>query len=289
MIYFIKNFTSDTNPLFGKLVTWFMLIAFTVFVVYKVYCFLESLWVEYVNPKPFFRNFYIVKRKLTSKQLQILKTEFSFYNKLNKKDKSDFEHRLATFLKHHQFEGKSGFEINDRVKILIAATGIMLTFGYRSYKIPSVQRFLIYPEPFFSNMNKNYHKGEFNPAYKAIVLSWKDFLHGYDISNDNFNLGIHEYVHAMHFEYLRNRHGSLSSAIFVNAYNELRAFLDANDGYKHRLVASKYLRDYAYTNQFEFVSVLIESFMETPEEFNNQFPEMYSYVKQMLNFDFAGY
>jgi len=43
------------------------------------------------------------------------------------------------------------------------------------------------------------------------------------------------------------------------------------------------------TNQYEFIAVIIENFIETPQEFKSQFPEVYSKVKQMLNFDFAGY
>ena len=48
-------------------------------------------------------------------------------------------------------------------------------------------------------------------------------------------------------------------------------------------------RAYAFENQFEFISVLIENFIETPLEFRTKFPKIYSKVKQMLNFNFAGY
>jgi hypothetical protein len=46
---------------------------------------------------------------------------------------------------------------------------------------------------------------------------------------------------------------------------------------------------YAFTNQFEFLAVVIESFIETPQEFKLQFPELYFKIRQMLNFNFAGY
>ena len=41
---------------------------------------------------------------------------------------------------------------------------------------------------------------------------------------------------------------------------------------KDQLVKSEYFRDYAYTNQFEFLAVLTENFIETPEDFKYQFP-----------------
>ncbi|WP_374707785.1 zinc-dependent peptidase [Flavobacterium sp. J372] len=49
-------------------------------------------------------------------------------------------------------------------------------------------------------------------------------------------------------------------------------------------MASGYLRDYAYTNQFEFLAVVLEHFFETPTEFKQRFPELYGMVKRMINF-----
>ena len=58
---------------------------------------------------------------------------------------------------------------------------------------------------------------------------------------------------------------------------------------KTDLVSSKFLRDYAFTNQFEFLSVILETFIESPEQFKSQFPSIYEKVKTMLNFNFPGY
>ena len=52
------------------------------------------------------------------------------------------------------------------------------------------------------------------------------------------------------------------NSIFL--YVELKEDLDNNEALKLKLVNSSYLRDYAYTNQFEFLAVIIESFIDTP-------------------------
>ena len=251
--------------------------------------FIETFWVEYISPKPFFKHLYFRKHKLTEDQIYILETEFKFYQELNTKKKRFFQHRIAKFLKFHKFKGRSGVYIDDQKKILISATAIMLTFGYRDYMLNSLDKFLIYPGVFHSILNKAKHKGEFNPGYKAIILSWEDFLQGYRIDNDNFNLGIHEIVHAMHFDFIRPNNNSISALIFMKQYDKLKRFLNTNPSYRDNLIASKYLRRYAFTNNFEFIAVLIESFIETPLELRTQFPEMYTYVKKMLNFNFSGY
>ncbi|WP_127845425.1 zinc-dependent peptidase [Psychroflexus aestuariivivens] len=289
MKYFYILNDTITNSFFMLVLTALLSLIVLVIVFYQLFAFSEFLWVKFISPKPFYRHLYFRKQKLPRDQAYILNTQFSFYQNLKPKQKLYFEHRVSKFIKQHNFKGRSGFYINDQQIVLIASTAIMLTFGYRNYMIKSLERFIIYPDVFKSKTNKAYHKGEFNPAYKAVVFSWKDFLEGYNIDNDNFNLGIHEIVHAIHFDFLKPDNDSISAIIFEHHYKKIKKLIQTNTTYRQNLVASKYLRNYAFTNNFEFIAVLIESFFETPQELKNQFPEVYSHVKKMLNFDFNGY
>ena len=81
----------------------------------------------------------------------------------------------------------------------------------------------------------------------------------------------------------------ISSTIFSDSFKELTDLLTNKEQLRKALIKSKYFRQYAYTNQFEFLAVVIETFIESPEEFKSHFPEVYDKTKQMLNFDFAGY
>ena len=287
---FIESlFGIEPDSFYSQLLTVVIVLLVLTYPLYHIIAYLEVLWITYVSPKPFYKHLYFKLHKLTSDQLYILYSQFSFYRKLDAKQKKYFEHRVAKFIQIHEFLGKSGLYVTDQHRVLIAATAVMLTFGYRSYKIKSLERFLIYPDVFKSKINKAYHKGEYNPRYKAIVFSWKDFLEGYEIDNDNFNLGIHEIVHAIHHDFIHPKNESISAIIFMEYYNKIKKLLNNNSTYREKLVNSKYIRNYAFTNNFEFIAVVIESFFETPEEFENQFPELYNYVKRMLNFDFKGY
>lgn len=245
-------------------------------------------YVEYINKKLFYNHLYLSKKRLNKRQQSILRKEFSFYRKLNTKYQEYFEHRMARVIKRLEFIGKD-IEITEEMKVVIAATQVKLTFGLRDYLIKSVDRIIIYPAEFYSQTNKTYHKGEFNLGYKALVFSWDDVLHGYHIEDDNLNLAVHEFTHAIHFYYMRVRRFSTSAAIFLDAYVELTNMLDKNAKLKSDLVSSKFLRDYAFTNQFEFLSVILETFIESPEQFKSQFPSIYEKVKTMLNFNFRGY
>ncbi|WP_166966121.1 zinc-dependent peptidase [Yeosuana marina] len=237
--------------------------------------------------KPFFVHLYLSLKTLSINQKSILTKQFAFYNKLDTKHKKYFEHRVASFINDKDFIGRNGLEINDEIKVLISSTAVMLTFGFRDFYIGLINKIVIYPNKFYSRINKEYHKGEFNPKLKALVLSWEDFKLGYKTTNDNINLGIHEFVHAIHLNSLNER--DISSTIFSDSFKELTELLSENKLLRDELVQSKYIRNYAFTNQFEFLAVVIESFIETPKEFKLHFPEVYFKIHQMLNFNFAGY
>jgi Mlc titration factor MtfA (ptsG expression regulator) len=237
--------------------------------------------------RPLYNHVYLKLRKLNSNEQSILRNRFKFYKKLNEKQKLHFEHRVASFIIDKTFIGREGQQITDDIKVLVSATAVMLTFGFRDFYIGLMDKIFVYPDEFYSNMNDAYHKGEFNPRLNALVISWKHFEQGFNISNDNMNLGIHEFAHAIHLNSIKER--DVSSTIFKDSFKELTDYLSENKSLRDELIASEYFRDYAFTNQFEFLAIVIESFIETPTEFKNQFPKIYSYTKQMLNFNFAGY
>ncbi len=248
----------------------------------RFFVYYEQVYAQ-KNRKPLFRNFSLWKRKLTDNQKKILQDKFSFYKRLSESQKKWFEHRVVSFIADKNFIGREGFEITDEVKVLISSTAVMLTFGYRDFKLDIISNIIVYPDSFYSKLNDEEHKGEFNPQMQTLVLSWKHFEEGYDIDNDNLNLGIHEFAHAIHLDCITK--SGINSIIFNESFNELMTHLDSDKDLKTQLTESKYFRDYAYTNQFEFVAVLIENFIETPIDFKSEFPYIFGKIKHLLNFN----
>lgn len=237
--------------------------------------------------RPIFVHFYLIKRELEREQIKILEEHFTFYNRLNSKYKSHFRHRMATFLKRKNIEGKEGFEITEEVSLMVSATAIMLTFGFRNYIIEYIKNIFVYPTQYYSKINNKYHKGEYNARFETLVLSWDNFIEGFRIENDKLNLGIHEFAHAIHYNSIKQE--DINSILFVDTFNELREELATNEKLKNKLVDSNFIRSYAWTNDSELLAVIVETFIETPKEFNRLFPEVYGSLKQMLNYNFPGY
>ena len=242
-------------------------------------------WYAGAYDKPLYRH-YFVFRKLSSKHISILENDFSFYGLLSRKEKRQFRHRIATFISEKEFIGRDGLQVTDRMKLLISAVGCMLSFGRRNYDYGLIEHIVIYPDEFYSKINDAMHKGEFNPYGKALVLSWKDFENGYQINNDNHNLGIHEFMHAMQLEARKSR--DLDSTRFAKQFQNILKRLTHSE-VKDKLDETRYFRAYAFTNQYEFMAVLAEYFIESPKDFKSHFPKLYTFTQKLLNFRFAGY
>ncbi|WP_299361349.1 zinc-dependent peptidase [Winogradskyella sp.] len=286
MIYLQETQIPEMIPALEMALPAVYYVVFSTFLVYRVYIWSEKLYARKYR-RPFFLNTVLFKNELSEKQLAILKNDFGFYKDLQEKERIIFRHRLARFIKAKKFIGRNGLTIDDEMTTLISATAIMLTFGFKEYLIDLIDKIIIYPESYYSKLNDSYHKGETNPQLKAIVFSWKDFKAGYHIGDDNLNLGIHEFGHAIHLNAFSNN--DVSSLIFRKGFNGLTNFLQHHKAVRQDLISSKYFRAYAYTNHFEFFAVILENFIETPTEFKSRFPELYKYIQQMLNFKFAGY
>ncbi|WP_426431362.1 zinc-dependent peptidase [Winogradskyella sp. HB-48] len=286
VIYLQETQKPEINPTFRLVMLIIFFVGLAVVLLSKFYAFFESIYASKYK-RPFFLNAIAFKKELRNRQFSILNKEFDFYKRLDENEKVIFRHRLATFINSKEFIGREGLKVDDEMRILISATAVMLTFGFRNYLIELIDKIIIYPKAYYSNLNETYHKGETNPQLKAIVFSWEDFKKGYHIGDDNLNLGIHEFGHAIHLNAFGKN--DISSEIFKDGFNKLATYLQEHKMVRNNLTTSKYFRAYAYTNQFEFFAVLLENFIETPDEFRNKFPELYGYMKQMLNFNFAGY
>jgi len=226
-------------------------------------------------------RFVLFPNMMYGAQRAIISNNFTFYKNLSTLDKRYFEHRVLKFIDSHKFISRGGLEVTKKMELLIASTAVMLTFGMRRYLFSQFENIIIYPKDYLSKITNKRHQGETNPILGAIVFSWDSFLDGMK-ENDNLNLGLHELTHAMHFGFLREK--SFTAIVFLEHFNTLLEKMK-DKKMQRKIVDSGYLRSYGFKNQYEFLSVLVEHFFETPHEFNKKLPEVYKMVKLMLNLD----
>lgn len=276
---YVVFFQEQPEPGIPKFLGILLFIGIVSICLYYVSRYLETIYVKFYK-KPLFVHFYPVIKKLPSPLQSFLETN-SLYTHLDKKRKRFFEHRVVKFMEATKFVGREGLVIDDDKRMQITMMVIQLTFGMRNYLLEYVDTIILYPSSYYSILNKTQNNGEFNPRSRALVLSWEHFNIGNQHQEDGINLGIHEITHAIHYSALKSN--NISSEIFYDTFLELEQYLSSVD-LRNKIIETKILREYAFTDKFEFIAVLVEVFMESPEKLKEQFPNIYGYVEQMLNF-----
>ncbi|MBL7902110.1 MAG: zinc-dependent peptidase [Bacteroidia bacterium] len=209
---------------------------------------------------------------------QLLTASFTYYNTLCETDKTLFTKRCLRFIEGKEILGAEGFVPNNAVKILIAASAVQLTFGLSLWDLSYFDAIILYPGDFDHVPSGRKFRGETN-LNGYLKLSWKSFLHGYKHSEDNINLGLHEFAHALRFNGFRGE----EQDYFVHYYFE--AWLASAYEVHYALKAGRpsVFRKYGGTNINEFISVCIEHYFESPQEIKLHYPHLYFSTGILLN------
>ena len=228
------------------------------------------------NVAPFINNH---SKRLTEAELKLLRENIFYYQALVPKAKRIFENRVVNFMHSIEISGRQDFEVTRDMELLISATAVQLTFGWRKYYLSMFKRIFVFPTAYYNRFTKNYHKGETSPQ-GVVVLSWDSFEKGHSITDDNLNLGIHEFAHALIIQ--RNKSPEYSDPIFMRWVDKLSKMLENPRVFKI-LSEHAYFREYARANEMEFFAVATEAFFETPGEFKNALPNLYELMCKMYN------
>ncbi|QOI97010.1 MAG: zinc-dependent peptidase [Flammeovirgaceae bacterium] len=212
----------------------------------------------------------------------ILNRYFPYYKKLSSGNRHSFEQKLLYFILSKKWIPRQFDTVTDEMKVMISACAVQLTFGLPRVYLQHFIGIVIYPDNYYSSITKRFHKGEVNPAYHLIVLSWKSFVDGYLVHpTDAINVGLHELAHALRLENLiRNDEYRFFDEELLNKF----------DAYAYRICHEAdpellFFRPYACTNEHEFFSVAVENFFERPQEFKTALPQLYEVLAKLLNQD----
>jgi MtfA peptidase len=227
-------------------------------------------------------------REISINDIKLLERSFPYFENLTINHKKEFIQRLSRILSIKEFVARGGIEeVTSEMEILIGATIVMVTFGWKRVRLRHFNTILIYPNAYYSSITKSYHRGEVNPKYGIIVVSWSCFLEGMKDRNDGVNLGIHEIAHALKLEnqIYYNGESEFFNPQAWNAYQQLvkseTALISTGNG--------SLFRESASINEHEFFAVALENFFERPTIFFNYHPQLYGVLVQLLRQDPRGW
>jgi len=241
------------------------------------------LYIIYYTLDLFFLNPFKKIPSLTSEEERLIEIHLPFYGQLSDRLKSKFKKRVVRFRDRKEIRFHDEVGQRETITLLLSATAVMLTLGMADFLILSINKIIVYPTQYYSRITKQDHYGEYNPGLKTLFFSADHLLEGFRIPNDNINLAVHEFAHAISFNIANKLY--IRSYVFVLGMQKIKRLFVDHD-FMQRKEASKYFRSYGNTNVHEFFAVSVENFVETPDEFERQFPKLYAIIRKMLNFGF---
>lgn len=208
----------------------------------------------------------------------------AYYKHLTPEERKRFEWRAYYFLNttRIEFRGFGSTELlnQNSVRYLIASVATQMSLFLTEDCFDAFDRMIIYPDAYFSNITKQYHKGETNPAAGLIVLSYPSFRKGFESTTDGVNLLMHELAHALWLENKLFDYEIFDPTSFAR-YQRIA------DYERERMYEQEehFLRKYAQTNREEFFAVAVENFFERPGAFQQALPELYQAMVTLLKQD----
>src|SRR5262249_5724802 len=111
------------------------------------------------------------------------------------------------FLAEKQFEGCGGQEINDEVRVLIAAQACLLLLHRETDYYPELKTVLVYPSTFVAKthwredqeITDRHSRARLGESWQtgAVVLAWDAALAGATDPADGHNVVLHEFAHQL--------------------------------------------------------------------------------------------
>jgi Mlc titration factor MtfA (ptsG expression regulator) len=230
----------------------------------------------------------------------ILRNRVPRFSTLPFDERRRLEQEIAVFVAEKDFIGCAGQEVDDEVRVTIAAQACMLLLGRPRHHFASLSTILVYPGAFVVEKLRPEPSGVLQETRQAlsgeswsngqVVLSWQDVLEGAADPADGRNVVVHEFAHQLDQEkgYAngapvlagRERHRSWST-VMGREYARLQARI----AWEAPGAEPPLLSPYGATDPAEFFAVASEVFFERPARLAAEHPELYAELSAYYRVD----
>ncbi len=255
--------------------------------IYILFIMVTIVIISFVYPS--WRDKRILKRSFPSHWQAIVQRRLPFLQKLSEAEQKQLQDMIKLFVVKKNFYGCGGLEINDDIRVTIAAEACLLILNRNIGIYPTLRHILVYPHAFKVERQQHNPDGTVSLVNSGllgeswdtskVILSWDDVEHGIENFNDGHNVVLHEFSHQLDSE-----SGSANGAPLLkkNSYQlwakvlskEFESLVKASEG--HDKVVMDY---YGATNPAEFFAVATEAFFEKPQQMSRKHPELYNEFK----------
>ncbi|GAB6909701.1 conserved hypothetical protein [Desulfosarcina cetonica] len=218
--------------------------------------------------------------------LAILERNVAYYHRLSPADQAELRGHIQVFLAEKRFEGCGGQEIDDAVRVTVAAQACILLLHRETDYYPMLQSILVYPHSYFSKTTRRLPGGVVAEGVQGrlgeswyrgpVVLSWDDIRRSAHDPDDGHNVVFHEFAHQLDSESGANE--GTPRLPRRSMYITWARVMGAE--YQHLIDAivlhhQTDLDAYGATHPAEFFAVITEAFFEKPQQLKKHHPALY--------------
>ena len=237
-------------------------------------------------------------RGLPPKQQRIVARNLRQYDRLSKDERDKLHGFIGVFLAEKEFEGCGGLEINDEIKVTIAAQACLLLLKQEEPSFyPELYSIVIYPSAYVGEElrkqgsevieEESVRLGE-SWSLGTVVLAWDSVKKDTRELSRNRNVVIHEFAHQLDQE-----DGMADGAPPLEEMENYRTWA--------RVLGEEYCRlrretqrggntlidSYGAKDPAEFFAVATEIFFENGGALKEKHPKLYNELKEYYHFDTA--
>lgn len=145
----------------------------------------------------------IVRRGLGDDLAAILAARVPYYRALDAETRERFRLLAAVFLDETAITG-AGCEIDDTVRVLVAASAVIPILGFPDWEYSTLREVLVKPGDFVARTRES--DEDVDPLlgmvdrrggtfHGTLILSREELIRGFSRAHDKSNVGIHEFAH----------------------------------------------------------------------------------------------
>jgi Mlc titration factor MtfA (ptsG expression regulator) len=210
-----------------------------------------------------------------------------FFRELAAPLRERFLDDVKVFAWEKDFVGAGGFEIDDEVRVVVAAAAVRLVLHLDLSYYDRLREIVVYPEAFRRPGEEDWILGEAH-TWGTVVLAWQSVVLGLANQQDGHDTATHEFAHV-----LDRAGGAFDGTPELRARAHYRPWAQVMT--RHYLAlrrggrrARKVLRNYGTSNEAEFFAVATEAFFEKPIQMRQHTPELYAELQRFYHWDPAG-
>lgn len=227
---------------------------------------------------------------------QTLEKRLPFVARMPEAEQEQLKLLIKVFLADKRFYGCAGQQINDDIRVTVAAQACLLLINQNRMPYPDLDSILVYPSTFTATREVADELGLVSTDHIAmlgesweqgkVVLAWDNVEKGVMNLRDGENVVLHEFAHQLDHE-----SGSTNGAPVLNTRGAYKSWAhvfteEFEDLQNDAMYGKESLLDhYGATDPAEFFAVATETFFERPREMAAHHEELYKLLKEYYRLD----